>query len=211
MPSHTDAPSGPEGLSLVDSNDEAIPFHDVTGDLRRSSGAGETPAEKRRREARERAEKSRQDIIEEDSEDDGTERVPPTRPHAENRYVSDVESETAAERRRREAALARGTEDNPEADYFTRPRDVRVASGSARPRKARLDSDTDGETAAERRRREGALGLTQEDESDSEDEDDAPRQPPTNIRFAEPQKPQQAATSSTGSTSRLRWGKNRKG
>jgi NhaP-type Na+/H+ or K+/H+ antiporter len=211
MPSHTDAPAGPEGLALVDSNDEAIPFHDVTGDLRRSSGAGETPAEKRRREARERAEQARQDTIEEDSEDDGTERVPPPRPHAENRYVSDVESETSAERRRREAALARGTEDNSEADYFTRPRDVRVASGSARPRKARLDSDTDGETAAERRRREGALGLTQEDESDSEDEDDAPRQPPTNIRFAEPQKPQTAATSSTGPTSRLRWGKNRKG
>jgi Na(+)/H(+) antiporter len=211
MPSHTGAPSGPEGLTLVDSNDEVVPFHDITGDLRRSSGAGETPAEKRRREARERADQSRQDTIEEDSEDDGTERVPPSRPHAEARYVSDLESETAAERRRREAALARGTEDNPEADYFTRPRDVRVASGSARPRKSRIDSDTDGETAAERRRREGALGLTQEDESDSEDEDDAPRQPPTNIRFAEPQRPQQAATSSSGPTSRLRWGKNRKG
>jgi hypothetical protein len=135
--------------------------------------------------------------------------VPPARPQQGVRYVSDVESETAAERRRREAALARGTGDNPDTDYFTR--DVRVASGSARPRKSRLDSDTDGETAAERRRREGALGLTQEDESDSEDEDDAPRQPPTNIRFAEPQKPQQAATSSSGTTSRLRWGKNRKG
>jgi len=211
MPSSTDAPSGPEGLTLVDSNDEVVPFHDVTGDLRRSSGAGETPAEKRRREARERAEQSRQDTIEEDSEDDGTERVPPTRPQQETRYASDVESETAAERRRREGALARGTENNPEADYFNRPRDVRVASGSARPRKSRIDSDTDGETAAERRRREGALGLTQEDESDSEDEDDAPRQPPTNIRFAEPQKPQEAATSSSGTTSRLRWGKNRKG
>ncbi|KAI4725692.1 Na+/H+ antiporter [Aureobasidium sp. EXF-10728] len=210
MPSHTDAPSGPEGLTLVDSNDEVVPFHDVTGDLRRSSGAGETPAEKRRREARERAEQSRQDTIEEDSEDDGTARVPPSRPEGE-RYPSDIESETAAERRRREGALAQGTEDGPGADYFTRPRDVRVASGSARPRKSRLDSDTEGETAAERRRREGALGITQEDESDSEDEDNAPRQPPTNIRFAEPQKPQQAATSSSGPTSRLRWGKNRKG
>ncbi|KAI4715839.1 Na+/H+ antiporter [Aureobasidium sp. EXF-10727] len=210
MPSHTDAPSGPEGLTLVDSNDEVVPFHDVTGDLRRSSGAGETPAEKRRREARERADKSRQDTIEEDSEDDGTARVPPSRPEGE-RYPSDIESETAAERRRREGALAQGTEDAPGADYFNRPRDVRVASGSARPRKSRLDSDTEGETAAERRRREGALGITQEDESDSEDEDNAPRQPPTNIRFAEPQKPQQAATSSSGPTSRLRWGKNRKG
>ncbi|KAG9599060.1 Na+/H+ antiporter, partial [Aureobasidium melanogenum] len=210
MPSHADAPSGPEGLTLVDSNDEVVPFHDVTGDLRRSSGAGETPAEKRRREARERAEQSRRDTIEEDSEDDGTARIPPARPQAEARYPSDVETETAAERRRREGALARGVDNDAQADYFSsRARDVRLASGSARPAKSRLDSDTEGETAAERRRREGALGITQE-ESDSEDEDNTPRQPPTNIRFAEPQRPQQAATSTTHRTSRLRWGKNRK-
>ncbi|KAI5251474.1 Na+/H+ antiporter [Aureobasidium subglaciale] len=207
LPSHTDAPAGPEGLTLIDSNDEVVPFHDVTGDLRRSSGAGETPAEKRRREARERADQSRQSPIEEDSEDDGSVRVPPSRPQDEERYNSDLETETVAERRRREGAL--GMAEEPEADYFA-PRDVRVATGAVRPNKSRIDSDTDGETAAERRRREGALGLNQEDDSDSEDEDNAPRQPPTNIRFAEPQKPQQAATSSTGPTSRLRWGKNRK-
>ncbi|THX86133.1 Na+/H+ antiporter [Aureobasidium pullulans] len=209
MPSHADAPAGPEGLTLVDSNDEVVPFHDVTGDLRRSSGAGETPAEKRRREARERAEQSRQSPIEEDSEDDGTARVPPSRPKPEGRYASDVESETAAERRRREGALGMGLEEDSEADYFAPRdvRDVRLASGG-RPPKPRLDSDTDGETAAERRRREGALGVSKQESDSEEEEDNAPRQPPTNIRFAEPQKPQTAATSSSGT--RLRWGKNRK-
>jgi Na(+)/H(+) antiporter len=218
IPDDTNAPSGPEGLSLVDSNDEVVPFHDVHGDLRRMTGAtGETPAETRRREARERSEKSRRAIIEEDSEDDGTERVPPTRPGIGNQY----ESATAAERRRAVGTYGVGgrSDDDSETDYFApretgeRPRDVRLASGglasSTRPTKSNVGSDTDGETAAERRRREGALGVSKE-ESDSEDEDDAPRQPPTNIRFAEPQRPQQAATSTSGPKSRLRWGKNKK-
>lgn len=217
LPSHEDAPAGPEGLTLVDSNDEVVPFHDVSGDLRRlNEGNSETPAERRRREARERAEQSRQSPIEEDSEDDGTERVPPRRPKPEGRYTSDVEYETAAERRRREGALGfRDDEtETPSETPREAPAGIRFASGSHPQQRSRPESDTEGETAAERRRREGALGVSRE-ESDSEDDDNTPRQPPTNIRFAEPARPQQAATSSSNAegntrTSRLRWGKNRK-
>ena len=62
-----------------------------------------------------------------------------------------------------------------------------------------------GETAAERRRREGALGLNEQEESDSE-EDDEPRAIPQNqnIRFADSlpgdERPERKST--------LKWGKN---
>jgi hypothetical protein len=57
------------------------------------------------------------------------------------------------------------------------------------------DSNNDGETAAERRRRQGALGVR--DESDSE-EDEGPSSPAQTARQAQRQ-------------STLKWGKNVKG
>jgi len=142
-------------LKLVDSNNEEVPFHDVSAEVRKHrTGTGETAAERRRRQAAQQ-----QPSPEEDSEDDGTERVPPGRAL---RQSSD-----------------RSPEDRPVADA--------------------------GETAAERRRREGALGLREGEESDSE-EDEAPRQMPqrSNIRFADDtpteQRPSRHST--------LRWGKN---
>jgi Na(+)/H(+) antiporter len=60
MPSHKDAPSGPEGLTLVDSNDEAVPFHDVSGDIRarRPITPGYHRGRQRRRRHRESAARS---------------------------------------------------------------------------------------------------------------------------------------------------------
>ncbi|KAI7347785.1 hypothetical protein KC336_g22732, partial [Hortaea werneckii] len=76
-----------------------------------------------------------------------------------------------------------------------------------------------GETAAERRRREGALGIRHEEESDSDD-DDTPRQVPQSrgIRFADeapphkqessPQQQQQQQGGEQSRPTKLRWGRN---
>ena len=176
--------AGPEGLTLIDSNDQDIPFHDLSGDVRDR----ETAAERRRREARNRytslqkpasplptrhrspsPRHTAQTTPEEDSEDDGTERIPPSQLPPAQRSMG--------------STIARG---------------------------GRFESDTEGETAAERRRREGALGIGAVDEDSDSDEDDngSPRQVPQSIRFAEPQRPEAAASRGSG---RLTWGTNRTG
>jgi sodium/hydrogen antiporter len=103
-------------LELVDSNNEAVPFHDVSAELRRyqlrSRNGEETAAERRRRQALQRQ-------TEDDSEDDGTERIPPA-PRAgpssrHQRHESD-QGETAAERRRREGALGLRQEEESDTD-----------------------------------------------------------------------------------------------
>ena len=132
--SHEDRPTGPNGLTLVESNQEEIPFHPISEDLH----GRETAAQRRRRLAQER---------EEDSDDDGTARIPPQ--HAIS--VSGPRSGTSV----------------PHGRSYTGER----------------------ETAAERRRREGALGLYGE-ESDSDEDGRQPRQPP------------QHAVSPTGSATR---------
>lgn len=110
-------------LKLVDSNEQDIPFHDLSSELRRfqmQSASGETAAERRRRQA------LQQQSPDEDSEDDGTERVPPA-PHAEppprERIASDT-GETAAERRRREGALGLRDEEESDSDEDDEPRQV---------------------------------------------------------------------------------------
>jgi hypothetical protein len=120
------------------------------------------------------------------------------------------DGDTAAERRRKQSRRnAPVDRDSDEEEGQTDP----TASSSSKhaPSAPADDGLNDGETAAERRRREGALGLRAEQDSDSED-DNEPRQPPsgaqrpqqpTNIRFAD-----QAASQSTGRQSALRWGKN---
>jgi len=99
---HEDKPSGDDGLALIDSNNEAIPFHHVPDSIAKRSGPGETAAQRRRRIALQR----------QDSDDDGTERIPPSQLHAftspPRRSPLDSEGETAAERRRRLAALGEG-------------------------------------------------------------------------------------------------------
>ncbi|EME85938.1 uncharacterized protein MYCFIDRAFT_81904 [Pseudocercospora fijiensis CIRAD86] len=122
-------------LQLISSGQE-VPFHDL------------------RRLALERQ------TTEEDSDDDGTERVPPK------------------------------------------------ASSSTSHKHSRNISE--GETAAERRRREGALGITREADSDSE-ESDSPRQPTPrqNIRFADQPQPQSQDQQQRPRQSALRWGQDR--
>lgn len=152
-------------LHLVDSANRTVPFHDISQDLRNysinSPSSGETAAERRRREALNRP---RAPDADSDSEDDGTERVPP------------------------------------------KPQQI---SSSSRGQGVGMSSDATGETAAERRRREGALGLRHEEDSSDSEEDDQPRrlpqatQPQANVRFADqPDQPPPARQST------LRWGKN---
>ena len=157
-------------LQLVDSAGKEVPVHDIAGELRNysmTSPSGETAAERRRRQALE-SRAPHQGDEEEDSEDDGTDRIPP-------------------------AARPRGAE-----------------SPKQRPHQGSSNGD---ETAAERRRREGALGIKRGDEESESDEDEMPRQPPQavtgsagNIRFAEPPTPTQGTTRQ----STLRWGKDRR-
>jgi NhaP-type Na+/H+ or K+/H+ antiporter len=102
-----DKPKGPNNLTLVTSNEE-IPSHDVSESVQRRAGAEETAAQRRRRVALSRA----------DSEDDGTERIPPHTsagpPSLQRNPMSAIgerqrpqepQGETPAERRRRLAAL----------------------------------------------------------------------------------------------------------
>ncbi|KAI9810298.1 MAG: hypothetical protein M1827_006348 [Pycnora praestabilis] len=116
--SKEDRPQGPEGLQLVDSEEREIPYHDLSQDLQRHRGSGETAADRRRREAAARRGPIRAQHAGEDSDDDGTDRVPPrhhqsppsasTQPQSNTlqRQVSHLATgETAAEKRRREAAL----------------------------------------------------------------------------------------------------------
>ena len=106
-----DKPKGDNDLAYVDSNSgEAIPFHNVPQSIRKHAGGEETAAQRRRRIALRR----------QDSDDDGTERVlPPTtgnRVELQRNPMSrlgstvqvDEHGETAAERRRRLAALGEG-------------------------------------------------------------------------------------------------------
>lgn len=111
-----DRPRGNEGLTLVDSNEQDIPFHNVPESIQNRAGGEETAAQRRRRLA----------LFRKDSDDDGTERVPPQTtaglgPGRLSRNPMSVlgstqaeesQGETAAERRRRLAALGEGDDDD---------------------------------------------------------------------------------------------------
>ena len=105
-----DKPKGGDGLTLVDSKNQDIPFHSVSESVQKYGGE-ETAAQRRRRLALERK----------DSDDDGTERVPPHTTGSEPVFKTSIfgagaskpqepKGETAAERRRRMAALGEGDE-----------------------------------------------------------------------------------------------------
>ncbi|KAF1921288.1 Na+/H+ antiporter-like protein Nha1 [Ampelomyces quisqualis] len=136
---------GPEGLTLVDSNNEDVPFHSVHQDLQNHSmdQSNETAAQRRRREA--------------------SQQFDATQGPARASSVS-AEEETPAERRRRLAALQGSS--SPPASLIRRPQSpsAKQASGNA---------GFEGETAAERKRRLGALGVGDDEtpESDSDGEE----------------------------------------
>ncbi|ORY15262.1 Na+/H+ antiporter-like protein Nha1 [Clohesyomyces aquaticus] len=144
-----DRKRGPGGMTLVDSDDEDIPFHSVQHDLASYSldntHRSETAAQRRRRMAAESAH-APADKQQGSSDED---------PHGRE----EEEEETPAERRRRLEAIQGSS--SPD----------RSAMPSTHAPKSHMDV---GETAAERKRRLGALGIGQDDSpapSDSEDDE----------------------------------------
>lgn len=133
---------GPEGLTLVDSNEEHVPFHSVRQTLadRSDGGEKETAAQRRRRLAAEQSQANPQ------AADDGSDDETPAERHrrlsalkgstspsagqgrrplspSQQQSSSDAgfEGETAAERKRRLGALGVGGEDSPESDSEGEP------------------------------------------------------------------------------------------
>ncbi|EDU48752.1 Na antiporter 2 [Pyrenophora tritici-repentis] len=102
-------PRGPEGLTLVDSNNEHVPFHSVRQDLEGYSNdqGPETAAQRRRRRAAEQSA--------EQSPSQGP-RAPNTSAEPQPQEDEGFEGETAAERKRRLGALGVGNDDTPESD-----------------------------------------------------------------------------------------------
>lgn len=112
-------------LKLVDSNEQEVPFHNVSASVRQSAGGKtETAAERRRRQAAEAAQQQQ----DEDSEDDGTERVPPRRTTNTISFADESDQgETAAEKRRRIGALGVSAQDDSESEEeATSPRTEQV-------------------------------------------------------------------------------------
>jgi NhaP-type Na+/H+ or K+/H+ antiporter len=136
---------GPEGLTLVDSEGEDVPFHPIRQDLANYThehSQGETAAQRRRRVAEESA--------------------APRSSGPSSRNESPTKGEeTAAERRRRLAALGGSSSAEDDGAYFS--------PTAPHGPKSRMD---EGETAAERKRRLGALGIGQDDSPDSESDDE---------------------------------------
>ncbi|EMD65072.1 hypothetical protein GGP41_003719 [Bipolaris sorokiniana] len=101
---------GPEGLTLVDSNDEQVPFHAVRQDLENYSygQSGETAAERRRRQAAEQSSSQ--------GPKDAATPTPATQQPLIEEAGETFEGETAAERKRRLGALGVAKDDTPESD-----------------------------------------------------------------------------------------------
>lgn len=147
---------GPEGLTLVDSNDDDVPFHSVRQNLASYSldQKGETAAQRRRRLASEQS-------------------VPTQSETRSDYFGAESEEETPAERRRRLAALQGSSSPLPTS---TQRRPISPSGKHQTESGQGVDQGFEGETAAERRRRLGALGVsgeeTPESESDGEETGD---------------------------------------
>lgn len=133
VPTSDERSQGPEGLALVDSDEEEVPFHSV----RESLGGRETAAAARRRKA---------------AANTGSSRSPAAT-----------------------ASGAAGPLSRPSTEGSSTSRGVKIAGRTEKGDKVRAQPThlDEGETAAERRRREGALGLGATDDStdsDSEEE-----------------------------------------
>ncbi|KAI9651822.1 MAG: hypothetical protein M1831_007572 [Alyxoria varia] len=127
-----------------------IPFHPVSTEVAAHSAftPGETAAQRRRR----IAESGRHDS---DSEDDGTERVPPPVPGRLQSNVSpkgrardDDEGETAAERRRRERALGHTQEESESDEDESKPRQPPNRGVPGMPTEDSQQSSSSGSRAA---------------------------------------------------------------
>jgi NhaP-type Na+/H+ or K+/H+ antiporter len=92
---------GPEGLTLVDSNNQDVPFHPIREDVQNhvNESGGETAAQRRRRLAKEQSQAT-----------------PAVESPAPTPADEGFEGETAAERKRRLGALGVGGDDTPESD-----------------------------------------------------------------------------------------------
>ncbi|KAF2649267.1 hypothetical protein K491DRAFT_611164 [Lophiostoma macrostomum CBS 122681] len=129
-----DRKRGPEGLTLVDSEEEDIPFHSVHEDLANykldHSRSRETAAQRRRRLAEEQASPDSKGFFDEAPSSQGQQTL-----------------------------------------FDPTPRSASPKSDSNQPpaHKSRMD---EGETAAERKRRLGALGIGQDEPSDSDSEEE---------------------------------------
>jgi NhaP-type Na+/H+ or K+/H+ antiporter len=169
---------GPEGLTLVDSNNEDVPFHSVHEDLAKYSmdvKQSETAAQRRRRLASQEAGPA---------------------PDASAAAVNDSDEETPAERRRRLAALAGSSSPPPSLNR-------RQLASDSDEQTPQADAGFEGETAAERKRRLGALGVGGDEtpESDSEGEEGGDPMETgrgTHTRAGEPKKTTPAATRTPG-------------
>lgn len=173
--SNDSSPQGEDGLKLVDSNNQHIPFHHVTNDVHKhskSNGMAETAAQRRRRLAVQPEG--------EDSDDDGTDRVPPRQRQGSSQQAKRVDS------------------DDDGAERVLPKRRDSIADQSSHATK-QSKASREPETAAERRRREGALGLSKEDSSSSEDESKS-REPHAHATENEAQSPSAAPTSPRGIT-----------
>ncbi|KAI9837339.1 MAG: hypothetical protein M1819_000413 [Sarea resinae] len=148
-----DKPKGPDGLTLIDSEEREIPYHAVTEDIARYSAEHPTAAHRRRQLALQRDRPPEPEVEDErrvdqpsDSDDDGTDRIPPRRPEPvltrQESHHGTSEGETAAERRRREAALGVTENENDSEDddtprqprASTRRADVQSAAAEQQPR-----------------------------------------------------------------------------
>jgi NhaP-type Na+/H+ or K+/H+ antiporter len=147
-----DRPRGNEGLTLVDSNEQDIPFHNIPESIQNRAGGEETAAQRRRRLA----------LSRKDSDDDGTERVPPQTTAGlgpgrlsrnpmsvlGSKQAEEPQGETAAERRRRLAALGEGDDDVAGVESS----DSEDDGGERRPRGGRVPVPEPGPGPVEARR-----------------------------------------------------------
>jgi len=132
---NTQSSNSLEEAYIVDSHGREIPIHDVQSAVARASeGKSETAAQRRRRLAAD----SRKQPESDDSEDDGRERVPPVRQSSNRKELQRLtsgtsvvnEEETAAERKRRLAALGQAG-DGSDSDSDDDDGDVGARQGRA--------------------------------------------------------------------------------
>jgi len=167
--SNEDRAAGPEGLALVDSNDETIPFHsfaspEAARQGNTSSHGNETAAQRRRRQAGRTVSSSSGYF---------SSRAPattqPFRPiseDADGEAANEDSPALAPSTTSRDSPAKTRTRADSDSDDGSRIDHMRHLTASPEMQrqsaKARTSSD-DQETAAERRRREGALGHSKEE------------------------------------------------
>ncbi|KAK8189303.1 Sodium/hydrogen exchanger family-domain-containing protein [Phyllosticta capitalensis] len=203
--------TGPDGLALVDSDDEEIPFHDVRSSLA-AAGNKNTAAAQRRRQAAGPTRTSTTPAIPTTS---ASTAAPLTKQastesggSAKRRQIAGRtqtgdkvaakpthldEGETAAERRRREGALGMGSSSGSSDEESDTDEVADVGKGIRRPR-TEAQRKADRERAAEDRK------IREEDEDEAAREEEAKQEEAKRtpgIRFAEPTRPQQGPGSST--------------